>query len=147
MTKNTISWKFLRKLSKSFKNYLKNMLKCIILAYFSKDLTNHSLTFCAFGRKTQILGTFWEKFENLWWKFYRKIEFLFFIFILENLLLKIEPSEIAPFFYNIFWFRGVEFFPLSPLATPLRDTESSGQIFFLQFHQLLESSHIRYLIG
>ena len=62
-------------------NLLRKLLKCIILAYFSKHLTNHELIFCAFGRKTHC----WEILR----KFYRKIDFL--IFILENLLLKIEP--------------------------------------------------------
>ena len=32
------------------------MLKCIILAYFSKNLTNHSWIFRGFGQKTQIIG-------------------------------------------------------------------------------------------
>ena len=41
--------------------------------------------------KTQVVGKFWENFENLWWKFYRKIEFyLYFILFFESLLLKIE---------------------------------------------------------
>ena len=47
---------------KVFKNITKNLLikirKCIILAYFSKNLTNHAFNFCAFGRKTQIVGKF-----------------------------------------------------------------------------------------
>ena len=45
----------LRKFSKYF---LRKLRKCIILAYFSKKLTNHALIFCAFGRKTQIAGKF-----------------------------------------------------------------------------------------
>ena len=45
-----------------------------------------------------------------------KLNFSFYFF--ENLLLKIEPSEIKPFFYNYFFGlgRGVSRFPL---ATPL----------------------------
>ena len=58
-------------------------------------LTNHALT----------VGKFW-------WKLYRKIEFLFFL--LENLLLKIEPSEITPFFYNNFFGFGGGGVPPSP---------------------------------
>ena len=46
------------------------------------------------------------------------IENWFFIFILEKLLLKIEPSEITPFFYNNFFGFGVRgIFPPFPLAT------------------------------
>ena len=57
----------------------------------------------------------WTKNTNCWEilrKMQKKIEFLI---ILENFLLKIEPSEIIPFFYNIFsvggWGGG---FPPSP---------------------------------
>ena len=50
-----------------------------------------------------------------------KLNFLFFIFIFfENWLLKIELSEIPPFFYNNFFrFRGRGDFPPFPLATTL----------------------------
>ena len=54
--------KFMRKFSKMF---LRKLLKCIILAYFSKTLTNDALIFCAFGRKTQIVGNFEKIFENV----------------------------------------------------------------------------------
>ena len=37
---------------------LENCEKCIILAYFSKKLTNHALIFRAFGRKTQFAENF-----------------------------------------------------------------------------------------
>ena len=40
------------------KKFLRKLQKCIILGYFSKNLTNHALVFRAFGRKTQILGKF-----------------------------------------------------------------------------------------
>ena len=40
---------------------------------------------------------------------------LFFILFFENLLLKIEPSEITPVFYNSFFrFRGGDFPPFPP---------------------------------
>ena len=48
------------------------------------------------------------------------IEKLHLLLFLENLLLKIEPSEIRSFFYNNFFgFRGGGLSPLSLLATPL----------------------------
>ena len=78
---------------------------------FFKKLKN-ALNFSAFGRKTQIVGKFWENFENLWWKFYRKIEFVF-IFLLEYLLLKIVLG-ITPFFLNIFSVSRGGDFPLPP---------------------------------
>ena len=67
-TKNTIYWKF-----------WENCEKCIILADFSQNLTNQ--IFCAFGRKTQIVGKFWD-FEKIL-KFFdensiEKLNFLFF---------------------------------------------------------------------
>ena len=47
-----------------------------------------------------------------------KLNFLFFIFF-ENLLLKIELSEITPFFYNIFFgFGGWDFAPFPPWLRP-----------------------------
>ena len=45
----------IRKFSKGF---LRKLRKGIILADFSKDLTNHALIFCAFGRKIQFIGNF-----------------------------------------------------------------------------------------
>ena len=66
----------------------------------------------------QIVGKFRANFENFWWKFYRKIEMLFYF--LDNLLLKLETSEITPFFYNNFFaFGGGGNFPPFALATPL----------------------------
>ena len=51
-----------------------------------------------------------------------------FFIILENLLLKIEPSEITSFFYNNFFgFGGGGGFPLSPLATPLVTMQNTGR--------------------
>ena len=44
--------------------------------YFSisfTKLTNHSLNFCAFGRKTQFAGHFWENFRKLSKIFLRKL--------------------------------------------------------------------------
>ena len=74
-----------------------------------------------------IGGKFRENFEIFWYKFLRKIEFFiflffyfYFLFFFENLLLKIELSEITPFFYNNFFsVSGGGDFPLSPLTTPL----------------------------
>ena len=75
---------------------------------FFKKFKNHAFIFDAFGQKTQIVGKFSENFEN-------SIEKLHFLLYLENLLLKIEPSEITPCFYNNFFgfWRG-EFPPLPP---------------------------------
>ena len=56
--KNAICRKFLRKFSEE------NCKKCIILAYFSKILTNPAFKFCAFRRKTQCAGNFRENFPK-----------------------------------------------------------------------------------
>ena len=66
---------------------------------YQKDLTNNALIFLEFGRKTQIVGNFWENFEIIWWKFNKKFNF-YLLFIFQNLLQKIEPSEIPSFSYN-----------------------------------------------
>ena len=118
--------KVFEKFSKAFEIFFKKvsrkLQKCIILAYFSNKLTNYALLFSAFGRKTQIVGKFSENFEIFWWKFYRKIKFFIFIFYFyfENLLLKIEFSEITPFFYNNFFGfgGGGEFPPFPPWLRP-----------------------------
>ena len=95
-------FEILRKFSEILKKISsENCLKCIILAYFSNKLTNYALICCAFGRKTQIVGKFWENFEFFDENSIEKLIFLYFIFyFFENLLLKIEPSEIAPHFFG-----------------------------------------------
>ena len=100
-----------------FESFHKNIAKnALFLDIFQKELTNHALIFCVFGPKTQIVGKFWENFENFWWTFYCKIEFLILFF--ENLLVKIEPFEITPVFSNnLFGFSG-GISPLSPCQRP-----------------------------
>ena len=149
-TKKTIYWKFW---DNFWKFSSENCLKCIVLADFSNKLTNYALIFCEFGQ-TQIVGKFWENFEIFWWTIYRKIEFfILFIFIFiffENLLLKIELSEITPFFYNnLFGFGGIS--SLSPLATPLLvgycicilPICSNVGFFYWGAHQMFEGSVLR----
>ena len=58
------------------RNFLRKLRKSMILIYFSENITNNELSFRASGRKTQIVGKFWENFESFYWKFNRKIEFL-----------------------------------------------------------------------
>ena len=81
----------------------------MLLHIFQKNLTNHALIFCAFGRKTQIVGKFWENFENFWWKFYRKLDFyLIFIFICQKFVSTNRAFGNPPFFYsNFFCFAGI----------------------------------------
>ena len=61
--------------------------------------------------KSKLLGNFEKTLEIFDGN---SIEKLNFIFILENLLLTIEPSEITPFSTTIFRFRGGNF----PLSVP-----------------------------
>ena len=131
MDENTNCWEILRKFSKIVKEFLKKIAQ--FLAYFSKNLTNHALIFCAFGRKTHMLGNS-EKILKVFDETSIEKLNIYFICIcsLENLLLKIEPSEITPFFCNNFFgFGGGRIFPLPP-ATPL----TSWQI--LKFWHFLE---------
>ena len=43
-------------LTKFLNDFCGNLRKCIILAYFSKELTNLCVHFSPFGQKTQIVG-------------------------------------------------------------------------------------------
>ena len=57
---------------KFLKIFLRKLQKIMILAYFSKELTNHALDFCGLGPKTQIVGKFWEIFRKYSKIFVRK---------------------------------------------------------------------------
>ena len=64
-------WNFV-KIFENFVNIsLENCEIFIILGYFSKNLTNHGLVFCAFGRKLNVLEIL-RKFRNFWKIFLRK---------------------------------------------------------------------------
>ena len=106
----------------------------IILAYFSKNLTNHALLFRALGRKTQIVGEFWEKFEIFWWKFYRKIEYFnfnFAKFVTKNRAL----GNNTVFLQQFFRFRGGGDFPLAtPLSIGISYIPSAYFLVFLFTH-------------
>ena len=105
-----------------FKNFqkifLRKLRKCIIQAYFSKKFNKPCFTF--FTRLDEkhnlleILRKFFKIFDE---NSIEKLNF-YFIFILENSLLKIEPSEITIFLQRFFRFRGGGS-PFPPLATPL----------------------------
>ena len=79
----------LRKFSKIFKNFLRKLQKCIILAYFSENLINHALNFCAFDEKRKWFGNC-EKILKIFVE--NSIDKWHFKLFLENLLLKIELS-------------------------------------------------------
>ena len=68
--------------------------------------------------KRKLLGNFEKILKIFDENSIEKLNFYFILFF-ENLLLKIEPSEITPVFYNIFSVSGGGGFPPSPLATPL----------------------------
>ena len=64
-----IKTNFLKIFKKVKKNFIRKLLKCLILEYFAKHFTNLEFNFCAFGRKMQIVGNFWDNFH----KFLKKI--------------------------------------------------------------------------
>ena len=114
--KTQLLGEILRKFWKFANISRRKLQNCCIFAYFAKKLQNHALNFRSFGRKTHWLGKFSENFENFWWNINKNWIFIYFC---ENLLLKIETSEITSFFYNNFFrFWGV-FEPPYPLRTPL----------------------------
>ena len=108
---------FFREGGGTFRNFVKHFLrklrKCIILAYFSKKLSNNALKFCAFGRKCKLLGTFERILKICNENSIEKLNFYFiFILSLENLLLKKNLRKyVTPFFYNIFSVSGGGEFP------------------------------------
>ena len=97
---------------------------------FQKNLTNHSLIFCAFGRKTQIVGKFWKflmkillKIEFLFYFILFYFYFLFYFFIFRKFVTKNRVfGNNTSFLQQFFRFRGGGFPPPLPQATPLTAT-------------------------
>ena len=112
-TKNANCWDILRKFSNIFKTFLRKFLKMQYYSIFSKNLTNRALNFCTFGRKTKIVGKILKIFDE------NSIENLnfYFIFILENLLLKIVFGNNT-IFNNIFFGWGGGFSPFPHWLRP-----------------------------
>ena len=92
--------------------YWENSKICIILNNSQQNFKNPALIYRTFGRKMSIVRKYWETFENIWWKFNRKIEKNYLV--LEEVWLKIGHSEISAFYYNIFSISGRETFPVFP---------------------------------
>ena len=122
--------KIFKKYSKNFQKKLKNFRKFLKI-FLRKMLKMHYYS-RVFPQFNKALGQFlrvWTKNTNClellrkFWNFLMKILkknwFSLFFYFFENLLLKIELSEITPFFNNIFFLFG--FGGISPflLATPL----------------------------
>ena len=76
-----------------------------------------SIFFKIFNKPCANFSRVWTKNANCWEilktvdeNSIEKLNIFIFLFLLENLLLKIEPSEITPFFYyNFFGFGGGDF--------------------------------------
>ena len=100
-TKNTKCWGILRKCSKIFKKFLQKFLKTLYFSIFFKRFNKPMRSFFAVWTKNTNCCEILRKF----WKFLMKIQLKNWILLwyLENLLLKIEPSEITQFFYNNFF--------------------------------------------
>ena len=96
------------------------------LNIFFKKFNKPCINFSRVWTKYKLLEIF-EKFLKFFDE--NSIEklsfFLFFIiYFLENLLLKIEPSEITPFFYNNFSVSGGGFPPFPPWYALANNTPS-----------------------
>ena len=68
-TKNLIYWKFWENFRNFRKIFVRKLRKCMILAYFSTDLTNFAVIFRAFGRKSKL----WKIFQKFFKLVLRKI--------------------------------------------------------------------------
>ena len=77
-TKKTMYWKFWENFRKFWKSFFGKLIKCIILAYFSKSLTNHVLIFWAFGRKNNLQKIFEKIFKNFLRKLWKMHYFIIF---------------------------------------------------------------------
>ena len=101
----TIYWKFWENFRNFWKFFFGKLQEMHYFRIFFKYVNKLCVHFLSVWTKNsncwEILGKFW----NFLIKMLRKIEFfIFFIFIFfKNLLLKIELSEITPFFYNNFF--------------------------------------------
>ena len=73
------------------------------------------LFFARLDEKHHCLGNFEKILKNFDENSIENLKF-YFIFILEKLLLKIEPFQITPFFYTFSGFGGIS--PLSPWLRP-----------------------------
>ena len=109
--------------------------------YFSllfKKIKNPALHFRGFGRKTQsvreILRNFWKLLMTIQYKNW------ILLYSCENLLLKIEPSEITSFFYNNFSGSGVWNPPTPPPCVPLHTIN-----FYKYSSKLLQKMQVNFL--
>ena len=110
MTRLDEKQKFSRNFAKIFKKSLQNIAKMHYFSIFFKKVNKPMRSFFAVWTKNTNCWEILRKF----WKFLMKIQLKNWILLwfLENLLLKIEPSEITPFFYNNFFgFEGGGDFP------------------------------------
>ena len=70
------------------KIYSENCENACFLYIFEQKSTNHALRFCAFRRKPQVIGKFWDNFQNLSKVFFRK-------WLKNALFLHIFPISLA----------------------------------------------------
>ena len=112
---NTKCCEILRKVSKIFKRFLPKFVKMLYYSIFFKRFNKAMSLFFAVCTKNTLLGNF-EKTLNIFMKI--ELKNLILLWFLENLLIKIEPSENKPFFYNNLFGFGGGFFPL-PLNQPM----------------------------
>ena len=128
LTKNTNSGENLQKFQKNFKKPLRKLGEILYFSIFFKRFKKPPFNYYRVWTKNTLFGKF-EKFLKIFDK--NSIGKLNFYRILEKLLLKIEPSEIASFFYNNFSHFGGGVGDV-PLAEPM--------VYLIDF-----SSYIHYL--
>ena len=79
-------WEAPENIRKFSKYFLRKLLKCIILPYFSKGFNKPCVNFSRLWTKNTNRWETLRKLWNFWWKFNRKFEFLaiFGMFVTEN---------------------------------------------------------------
>ena len=106
----------------NFRKFAKNSRrKLLYFRLFCKKISKPCGKFSRVWTKNTIVWEILRKF----WKFLMKIQWKNWIIsiFLQNLLLKIETSEITSFLYNNFFRFGVRGFNPPPLRTPLNAEE------------------------
>ena len=66
--------------SKILKRFLRKLIKMHYFSIFFIIFNKACVNFSRIWTKNANVGKFWEDCENFWWKFYRKIEFLFYFY-------------------------------------------------------------------
>ena len=118
-TKKANCWKLWEKFRSFSKFFLRKLLKVHYFGIFFKKINKPSVKFLRVWTKNANCWEILRKFLINFKKSNSIENLIFYFYFFGNLLLKIEPSKITPFFYNIFSVSvGGGDFPLPPCLRP-----------------------------